>query len=206
MMNKLFYTVPLALILMAMLLSCGTTQNDVVADDAIDAEFTSAVILPQLEPTVQPTAEPTPPPCPVTYEEVFMLAQTMHAESQVVYWNGTNFGVSYIARQAGVGWCALNRLDNGGFGDTLAEVLSRPYQFAWSADEPVTEHFLWLAQDVVDRWWAEKQGATDVGRTLPSDYLYFGGDGRENHFRKDYDYTGETWDWSYPDPYGEVPV
>lgn len=203
-MNKLFYTVPLALILMAVLLSCGTTRNDAVPDDAIDAEFTTAVVLPQLEPIPQPTVEPTPDPCPITYEEVVMLAQTMHEEGQVVYWNGTNYGVSYIARQAGVGWCALNRLDNGGFGDTLAEVLSKPYQFAWREDAPVTDHFLWLAQDIVDRWWAEKQGATDVGRTLPSDYLFFEGDGRENHFRTEYEKPCEIWDWSIPDPYEEV--
>lgn len=190
----------MALILMAVLLSCGTTQNDAAADDALDAEFTAAIVLPQIE----PTPEPTPEPCPITYEEIVMLAQTMHEEGQVVYWNGTNYGVSYIARQAGVGWCALNRLDDGGFGDTLAEVLSKPYQFAWRKDAPVTDHFLWLAQDIVDRWWAEKQGTTDVGRTLPSDYLFFEGDGRENHFRKEYEKTGEVWDWSIPDPYEEV--
>lgn len=199
-MKQLFYIVPMALILVAVLLSCGTTQNDAAADDAVDAEFTAAIVLPQIE----PTPEPTPEPCPITYEEVVMLAQTMHEEGQVVYWNGTNYGVSYIARQAGVGWCALNRLDNGGFGDTLAEVLSKPYQFAWREDAPVTDHFPWLAQDIVDRWWAEKQGATDVGRTLPSDYLFFEGDGRENHFRKEYEKTGEVWDWSIPDPYEEV--
>lgn len=203
-MNKYFVIAPLVLILMASIVACATQQADVKADAPVDAEFTTAVVLPQIEPTVQPTAEPTLPPCPITYEEVFMLAQTMHAESQVVYWNGTNYGVSYIARQAAVGWCSLNRLDNGGFGDTLAEVLSKPYQFAWCEDAPVTDHFLWLAQDIVDRWWAEKQGETDVGRTLPSDYLYFEGDGRENHFRKEYEKTGETWDWSIPDPYEEV--
>lgn len=199
-MNKLFYTVPMALILMATLVSCGTAQNDVAADNAVDAEFTAAVVLPQIE----PTPEPTPPPCPITYEEIVMLAQTMHEEGQVVYWNGTNYGVSYIARQAGVGWCALNRLDNGGFGDTLAEVLSKPYQFAWREDAPVTDHFLWLAQDIVDRWWDEKQGATDVGRTLPSGYLFFEGDGRENHFRTEYEKPCEIWDWNIQDPYEGV--
>lgn len=199
-MKQLFYIVPMALILVAVLLSCGTTQNDAAADDALDAEFTAAIVLPQIE----PTPEPTPEPCPITYEEIVMLAQAMHEEGQVVYWNGTNFGVSYIARQAGVGWCALNRLDDGGFGDTLAEVLSKPYQFAWCEDAPVTDHFLWLAQDIVDRWWAEKQGATDVGRTLPSNYLFFEGDGRENHFRTEYEKPCEIWDWNIQDPYEEV--
>lgn len=194
-MNKLFYTVPLALMFAATLVACSTTEE--TTDKPVDADWTPI-------PEISQAPEPSPEPCPITEDEVYMLAQTMHEESQVVYWNGTNFGVSYIARQAAVGWCALNRLDDGGFGDSLAEVLSKPHQFAWKADAPVTEHFLWLAQDVVDRWWAEKQGATDVGRTLPSDYLFFEGDGRENHFRKGYEKTGEVWDWSSPDPYEEV--
>ena len=50
-------------------------------------------------------------------------------------------------------------------------------------------------------WGAEKAGEEDVGRTLPADYLFFEGDGAENHFRKEYEKTGETWDWSLPDPY-----
>jgi hypothetical protein len=58
-----------------------------------------------------------------------------------------------------------------------------------------------LAEDVVDRWWEERQGAQDVGRTLPVDYLFFDGDGRENYFRKEYERTEEVWDWSLPDPY-----
>lgn len=150
------------------------------------------------------TEEPEPEPCPITYTEVVMLAQTMHEESQVLCWWGDKWGVSYIARQAAVGWSALNRYDAGYFGSTLAEILSKPHQYAWSADAPVTDHFLWLAQDIVDRWWAEKQGAQDVGRTLPADYLFFEGDGKENHFRKEYEHTGETWDWSLPDPYKEA--
>lgn len=43
-----------------------------------------------------------------------------------------------------------------------------------------------------------------MGRTLPEDYLFFEGDGLENHFRKEYEKTGDTWDWSLPDPYGEA--
>lgn len=43
--------------------------------------------------------------------------------------------------------------------------------------------------------------ADDVGRVLPADYLFFEGDGRHNHFRKDYIKTGEIWGWSLPSPY-----
>lgn len=149
--------------------------------------------------TLTPTPEltstsPEVPALPWTYEEVEMLAKTIWAEAR---------GVPSTARQAAVAWCALNRLDVGTFGDTLAEVLSKPYQFAYDPASPVTDEFLTLADDVLCRWYLEKTGAQDVGRTLPEDYLFFEGDGLENHFRKEYEKTGDTWDWSLPDPYGE---
>lgn len=148
-----------------------------------------------LSPTPELTsASPETPTLPWTYEEVEMLAKTIWAEAR---------GVPSTARQAAVAWCALNRLDAGGHGDTLAEVLSKPYQFAYDPASPVTDEFLTLADDVLCRWYLEKTGAQDVGRTLPEDYLFFEGDGLENHFRKEYEKTGDTWDWSLPDPYGE---
>ena len=148
-----------------------------------------------LTPTPELTsASPEAPALPWTYEEVEMLAKTIWAEAR---------GVPSTARQAAVAWCALNRLDAGGYGDTLTEVLSKPYQFAYDPDSPVTDEFLTLADDVLCRWYLEKTGAQDVGRTLPEDYLFFEGDGLENHFRKEYEKTDDTWDWSLPDPYGE---
>lgn len=151
--------------------------------------------------TVEPTAEVTPEPCPITQDEIVMLAKTLYAESNVLSWRGDQFGVSYKARQAAVAWIALNRYDAGQFGDTLAAILSAPYQFAYSPETEVTTEMLDLAADVVSRWWAEKQGEPDVGRTLPADYYFFHGDGRENYFRKDYLDSGVYWDWSLADPY-----
>lgn len=146
-----------------------------------------------------PTA--TPAPCPITSDEIVMLAKTLYAESQVLQWYGDAFGMSCKARQAAVAWCALNRLDSGTWGDTLAEVLSAPYQFAYSADTEVTDYMLTLAEDVTARWWSEKQGETSVGRTLPAEYLFFHGDGRENYFRLNYEHDGLYWDWTLEDPY-----
>ncbi len=45
-----------------------------------------------------------------------------------------------------------------------------------------------------------KDGEADVGRVLPSDYLWFTGDGKRNHFRNAYR-GGQIWDWSLPTPY-----
>lgn len=145
-------------------------------------------------PTPESMSSPEAAALPWTYEEVEMLAKTIWAEAR---------GVPSTARQAAVAWCALNRLDAGTFGDTLAEVLSKPYQFAYDPASPVTDEFLALADDVLHRWYLEQNGVEDVGRTLPEDYLFFEGDDLENHFRKEYEKTGDTWDWSLPDPYGE---
>ena len=46
----------------------------------------------------------------------------------------------------------------------------------------------------------KKMGETNTGRVLPSDYLWFSGDGKHNYFRNAYK-GGETWDWSLPSPY-----
>jgi hypothetical protein len=159
-----------------------------------ELEETPAPLL-SITPTPEPMSSPEAAALPWTYEEVEMLAKTIWAEAR---------GVPSTARQAAVAWCALNRLDAGTFGDTLAEVLSKPYQFAYDPASPVTDEFLNLADDVLHRWYLEQNGVEDVGRTLPEDYLFFEGDGLENHFRKEYEKTGDTWDWSLPDPYGEA--
>lgn len=156
-----------------------------------ELEETPAPLL-SITPTPEPMSSPEAATPPWTYEEVEMLAKTIWAEAR---------GVPSTARQAAVAWCALNRLDVGTFGDTLAEVLSKPYQFAYDPASPVTDEFLALADDVLHRWYLEQNGVEDVGRTLPEDYLFFEGDGLENHFRKEYEKTGDTWDWSLPDPY-----
>ena len=159
-----------------------------------ELEETPAPLL-SIAPTPEPMSSPEAAALPWTYEEVEMLAKTIWAEAR---------GVPSTARQAAVAWCALNRLDAGTFGDTLAEVLSKPYQFAYDPASPVTDEFLALADDVLHRWYLEQNGVEGVGRTLPEDYLFFEGDGLENHFRKEYEKTGDTWDWSLPDPYGKA--
>jgi len=160
--------------------------------------------LPTPEPTPAPTPEPTPEPCPITEDELVVLAKVMYREGGALSWRGTQFGVSYKARQAAIAWCAFNRLDDEAYPDTLIGVLTYPYAFAYIADTPVVDELFELARDVADRWWAEKQGAEDVGRTLPSNYFFFHGDGKENYFRDAYQAPYNTWDWSLPDPYSEA--
>ena len=104
--------------------------------------------------------------------------------------------------QSAVVWVILNRVDSEEryFPDTIQEVVTQPNQFIYSVGTPVKEELYELAIDVLGRWEREKSGETDVGRTLPSDYCYFWGDGRKNYFTKSYR-AQEYWNWSLPDPY-----
>lgn len=108
-------------------------------------------------------------------------------------------GVQSKAERAAVAWCILNRVD--AYGKSIEDVVTAPWQFHGyrpEGDCPL-EH-LELAADVLVRWQAEKKGTTDVGRTLPAEYLYFVGDGWRNHFSVEYE-SAVYWDWSLPNPY-----
>jgi len=125
--------------------------------------------------------------------EIDMLAQLVYAEAR---------GVNSKAERAAVIWCALNRVDSGYFGDSIAAVVKSRSQFAYSAGLPVTKQCRELAKDVMTRWLLEKRGVEDVHRVLPSDYYYFAGRYGHNWFRKYYR-SDDYWDWSLPDPYAE---
>ena len=83
-------------------------------------------------------------------------------------------------------WCVLNRVDDSRFPDTILGVLSQPSQFhGYSPDFPVWDELKEVALDVLTRWSLEKQGVA-VERELPNTYLWFTGDGVQNHFREAY--------------------
>ena len=110
-------------------------------------------------------------------------------------------GIASDMEKAACVWCVLNRVDDPRFPDTVLEVLEAPYQFAgYSADYPVLPELATLAADVLIRYQAERDGETNVGRVLPAEYLYFTGDGRNNHFTIGWKDV-ETWDWSLQNPY-----
>ncbi len=144
---------------------------------------------------------PTEPPeegreaaAPWSEDDLVLLAQTIYAEAAIC---------RTTRERAAVVWCVLNRLDTGIWGGTIREVVTYRNQFAWTEDRPVVPEYVELAEDVLLRWMAEKMGQKDVGRVLPAEYLYFEGDGRENHFRIAYRDTGAEWSWTLPDPYAE---
>lgn len=128
---------------------------------------------------------------PPTEEELTILAKIVYREAR---------GIEDKAHQAAVIWCILNRVDDGYWGDTITEVATYPNAFAWVPDTPVEQEFLLLAADVCERWNLEKAGASEVGRVLPTEYLYFTGSWGLNHFTTEWKGT-ETWDWSLKSPY-----
>lgn len=125
-----------------------------------------------------------------TEEEVTVLAKMLWGEAR---------GVPSDTEKAACIWCVLNRVDQGM--GTIIDVVIAPYQFVgYQEDHPVDPELKALCEDVLDRWYREKNGETNVGRVLPSDYLFFTGDGEHNHFRNAYK-NGKKWTWDYESPY-----
>lgn len=127
---------------------------------------------------------------------VVMLAKTVWCEAR---------GMESVTQQAAIIWCVLNRVDSGKYGDSIESVLTAPYQFAYRSWAPTVDDYgrdlVTLAQDVISRWEREKNGEADVGRILPSEYIWYTGNGRQNFFRNQYAGGYKVWDWSWPSPY-----
>lgn len=123
--------------------------------------------------------------------EIEMLAKLVYREAR---------GMKSDAHKAGVIWCVLNRVDNDNYESSIKKVITAKHQFAWVPKTPIKEEFCELAKDVITRWLLEKEGYTDVGRVLPSDYLFFAGRNGLNYFRKEYR-SKTYWDWSLKSPY-----
>ena len=98
------------------------------------------------------------------------LANVMHSEA-----NGLS-----TREVAMVAWCVLNRVDDG---QGSIHSICNSNQFTRRGNK--TQYY-WLAVDVLERWYLEKEGYDDVGRVLPKGYFWFTGDGRHNYFRNSF--------------------
>lgn len=128
----------------------------------------------------------------IDYDAVKRMAQALYGEAR---------GVESKERQSAVIWCILNRVDDPRWPDTIEEVCIQSQFNGYDPNHPILPELYELTLDVYTRWIREKSGETNVGRTLPSEYVFFHGDGRENHFRTEYMDTGVYWDWSLENPY-----
>ena len=125
-----------------------------------------------------------------TDEEVNTIAKTVWGEAQ---------GLNKM-EQSAVVWCILNYVD-AGYG-TIIEAITYPERFhGYNPGFPVTDEIKALVEDVIVRWRMEKLCDGDVGRTLPSEYLWFHGDGEHNYFRNSYDGEYDIWNWDCWNPY-----
>ncbi len=153
-----------------------------------------AALLPNPPAPVVEVQEPAEPEQAKLYtqDDVDMLARLIYTEAR---------GVKSKTEQAAVVWVVLNRLDNPDrLESSIADVVTAPHQFDWRPWAPVLPEYATLAEDVLERWQAEKQGQVDVGRILPAEYQYFNGWGGRNWFTAKWK-SGEFWGWSLPSPY-----
>ena len=99
-------------------------------------------------------------------------------------------GIPDEAQRAAVVWCACNRAD--AWDMDIGDVLNVEAFHGLAIRGTVPEQHVELARDVLARWTLEAEGWQDVGRVLPSQYLYFEGDGCINHFSTQFG-GGEYW-------------
>lgn len=127
--------------------------------------------------------------------DVTMLAKLMYGEGR---------GIPSKTQLACVGWTVLNRVD-AGMG-SISQVITAPNQFYYRSSFPMVSDYGYdlkaLSYDILERWNNEKNGLGSDGRVLPSNYLYYHGNGRENIFRTTYKHSTATyWNYSLPTPY-----
>ena len=140
--------------------------------------------LPSPAPTVtaEETVEPEPSESPIYYEMYFTEDDV--AEIAKMLW-GEARGCTRD-NQIKCAWVVCNRVDDDRFPDTIQGVLEQPSQFhGYDPTYPVTDELYSIAFDVLTRWSYEKQGIP-VRRELPNTYLWFTGDGEQNHFREEW--------------------
>ena len=136
------------------------------------------------EETAEPEQSEAPEPseAPIYYEMYFTEEDA--AEVAKMLW-GEARGCTRD-NQIKCAWVVCNRVDDERFPDTIRGVLSQPSQFhGYDPSYPVTDELYSIAFGVLTRWSYEKQGIP-VRRELPNTYLWFTGDGEQNHFREEW--------------------
>ena len=174
----------------------GANPSDVITDTTVSVNTEEDPPQDESIPVIEEEIEEEPPVEEGPNDEAIMLAKLVYGESRGIY---------SITEQACVIWTVLNRVDAGLTGNTIYAVVTSPNQFYYSYYFPTVDDYgrdlIALAQDVLDRWYREKAGETDVGRVLPPEYKWYGGNGRYNTFRDAYEGPCNYWNYSLPSPY-----
>lgn len=183
------HMVGMFIILIVLLLIVAALINNALAIDERE------LVLP--EPIYDALYEPVTPVAPETYRDGLNILKSQQdalntameaipgelvAEAALLAW-GEYSGTDYAQRTAPI-WCACNRADAWGL--TLEDVMHSDAFHGLLTEREVPEEWYDLARETLARWELEHMGYIDVGRTLPSEYLYFGGNGVVNVYRTEY--------------------
>lgn len=183
------HMVGMFIILIVLLLIVAALINNALAIDERE------LVLP--EPIYDALCEPVTPVAPKTYRDGLNILKSQQdalntameaipdelvAEAALLAW-GEYSGSDYAQRTVPI-WCACNRADAWGL--TLDEVMHSDAFHGLLTEREVPAEWYDLARETLARWELEKLGYIDVGRTLPSEYLYFSGNGVVNVYRTEY--------------------
>ena len=187
------YTVWVFIMLIVLLLVLVALISDALAIDERE------LVLPEpvSQVSYEALCEPVTPVAPETHRDglhtpksqqdvlntaMGAIPDELVAEAALLAW-GEYSGSDYAQRTAPI-WCACNRAD--AWGMTLDEVMHSDAFHGLLTEREVPEEWYDLARETLARRELEKMGYIDVGRTLPSEYLYFGGNGIVNVYRTEY--------------------
>lgn len=129
-------------------------------------------------------------------EDIVNMAKMCYGESMNLPILSTAYGnrsATYQSVEAM--YVVLNRVD-AGYGSISTCIKAKGQFVGYKSDNPVTNELYDLAKLVIEDW----STGEEKYRVLPSEFLYFHGDGRHNHF-KTKSGGGTEYNHSIPDPF-----
>lgn len=129
-------------------------------------------------------------------EDVVNMAKMCYGESMNLPILNTAYGDrSATYQSAEAMYAVLNRVD-AGYGSISTCIKAKRQFVGYKSSNPVTDELYDLAKLVIEDW----STGEEKYRVLPSEFLYFHGDGRYNHFTTKSG-GGIEYNHSIPDPF-----
>ena len=129
-------------------------------------------------------------------EDVVNMAKMCYGESMNLPILNTAYGDrSATYQSAEAMYAVLNRVD-AGYGSISTCIKAKRQFVGYKSDNPVTDELYDLAKLVIEDW----STGEEKYRVLPSEFLYFHGDGRHNHFTTKSG-GGVEYNHQIPDPF-----